>query len=311
MIFAMTAPAALARSSLSGWFEVLRPRQWVKNLFVLPAPLFGLAHASASAGSALRVFGAFAAFCALSSSIYVVNDVIDADADRLHPVKRGRPIASGRVTSGAALLLSLCLFLSGAAAALLLGREFAVIGLVYVANSIAYLSFFKRRVIADVLSIAVGFMVRILGGAVVVDVEPSSWLLICGFSLALFLGFCKRRSEIEIYQDEDAAAGVRAVFSSYSREKLNLLSGATAAIAIVTYMLFTASPETIARHGTTALIYTSPFVVYCVFRFLMKTLELRGEDAAETVFTDLGFISAGLGWVATVAWILYRTKSSP
>jgi 4-hydroxybenzoate polyprenyltransferase len=299
----MDSSSAQSVPSSSSFLRLLRPRQWVKNFFVLPAPLFG--HKLDSFKSVLCLTGVFIAFSLLSSAVYVLNDLIDAEADRQHPVKRLRPIAAGRVSVKAALGLSLCLFFVTLALASSLGAGFALVCLVYLLNNISYSFFFKRRVIADVLSIALGFMLRILAGAVALDVEPSNWLMLCGFSVALFLGFCKRRSEIGRFSDGEQAGGARAVLSIYTEEKLNLLTSSTATMAIVTYMLFTVSPETRALHGTAAFLYTSPFVVYCVLRFLMKALELHGEDAAETIFKDLGFLSAGLGWVLTVAWILY------
>jgi len=300
----MSTPSLPGRSAL-GWIKLLRPTQWVKNFFILPAPLFGLAHSAGSLQLWLDVLGAFVAFCLVSSGVYVFNDILDAAADRLHPVKRSRLIASGRIRPAVAGALSAGLFAVGIALAAFGRRELAGIVLIYVLNSVAYALYFKHKVIADVLSISLGFMLRILGGAAAVGVEPSSWLMTCGFSLALFLGFCKRRSEIEIYESHQDAAGVRAVFASYTKEKLNLLVGIVAAMTIVTYLLFTTSPETRELHGTKSLVYTSPFVIYCVLRFLMKTLELRGEDAAETLLKDKGFLAAGFGWVASVAWILY------
>jgi 4-hydroxybenzoate polyprenyltransferase len=310
-------PLTTAVTALKGspYLRLLRPRQWAKNLFVLAAPLFG--HSLVGEGGALRLDqfallgGAFAAFCALSGAIYVLNDVFDAEADRKHPVKRHRPIASGEVRPSAALGWAGVLIAVSASLAVAVGVQFGLILLAYLANSLSYFLFFKRKVVSDVLSIAVGFMLRILGGAVAVGVSPSSWLMICGFSIAIFLGFSKRRSEIELYLDGESAALVRSVFGVYTREKLNLLCAVTAAISIVTYMLYTVSPETIATHRTEQLIYTSPFVVYCVLRFLLKAMEVRGEDAAETIFADKGFLAAGLGWAASVVWILYGQGPQP
>lgn len=293
----------------SPYLRLLRPKQWAKNVFVLAAPLFG--HSLVGEGGVLRLDqftllgGAFAAFCALSSAVYVLNDIFDAEADRKHPIKRHRPIAAGDVSPSAALGWAVALIALSASLALAVGVQFGLILLAYLANCLSYFLFFKQKVVSDVLSIAVGFMLRILGGAVAVGVTPSSWLMICGFSIAIFLGFSKRRSEIELYLDGEAAALVRSVFGVYTREKLNLLCAVTAAISIVTYMLYTVSPETIATHKTERLIYTSPFVVYCVLRFLLKAMEVCGEDAAETIFTDKGFLVAGLGWTASVLWILY------
>ena len=181
-----------------------------------------------------------------------------------------------------ALGLGLVLLLLAVSLASSLGLRVLLVCLVYLVNSLSYSFFFKKRVIADVLSIALGFMLRILAGAVALDVEPSNWLLLCGFSVALFLGFCKRRSEIGRLSNGEKAAGARAVLSIYTKEKLNILTSCTATMAIVTYMLFTVSPETRALHHTTAFLYTSPFVVYCILRFLMKALELHGGSPTTT-----------------------------
>lgn len=306
----MTRPSSLDQTQAGSWIQLLRPRQWVKSFFILPAPLFGLAHSALALSPWLKVAGAFVTFCLVSSAVYILNDVLDVASDRLHPTKRERLIASGRISRGAALAIAGLLLALGLSTAVLVRPALAGIAAAYLANSLAYLMFFKSRVIADVLSIAVGFMLRILAGAVAASLAPSSWLMICGFSLALFLGFCKRRSELELYADQAQAGAVRRVFNSYSTEKLNLLVSITAAVTIVAYMLFTVSPETVQRHGTTQLIYTTPFVVYCILRFLLKTLEQRGEDAAETLFLDPGFLAAGCGWLASVVWVLQTAKAA-
>jgi 4-hydroxybenzoate polyprenyltransferase len=252
-----------------------------------------------------RVFGVFLAFCFLSSAVYSFNDVVDAEADQQHPKKRFRPVASGAVTKLTAVLVGCFFVLLSATITWKLGPMVSLIALLYLLNNVAYSIFLKQKVVADVLSIAAGFLFRILAGAVAVDVQPSSWLLICGFSLAIFLGFCKRRSELGRLSPDARENEARPVLLVYSAEKLDLLCCSAATLTILTYMLFTVSPETVARHGTTVLVYTCPFVIYCVFRFLMKSLELKGEDATVALLRDAGFLTAGAGWVLMVLSILY------
>src|SRR4029453_3358596 len=151
-----TTPATHRPPTIGPWLALLRPKQWVKNLFVLPAPLFGLAHEGVTIKHALSVAGAFVAFCALSSTVYALNDVIDAEADRRHPLKRARPVASGAISARAALAGGGCPPATSAAFASALGLSFVTILLAYLANSLAYVFFLKERVIADVLSIAIG-----------------------------------------------------------------------------------------------------------------------------------------------------------
>lgn len=283
--------------------QLMRPHQWVKNLFVFPAPLFG--HALTHFEPVLLLGVTFIAFCLLSSAVYVFNDVLDYRHDRTHPSKRTRPIAAGRVGTKTGVVFGLVLCLLALALSWTIGTALGIVALLYLANNVAYFVLFKKKVVADVLSIALGFLLRILAGAHATGIEPSSWLVVCGFSLALFLGFCKRRSEIGLFDAGSDAEQSRAVLNVYSEDKLNLLCTSTATIAIVTYMLFTVSPATIETHGTTYMIYTSPFVVYAVFRYLMKALELRAEDASTSAMRDPGFIAAGLGWIGSAAWIIY------
>ena len=294
-------PLAQPRARLRTLIRTMRVRQWVKNVFVLPAPLFGASLDELS--SYLLVGATFFAFCFLASGVYILNDVIDRDADRNHPLKRDRPIAAGVVSPRAAVLFGLILLAAGFATALSVNQSVALLAAFYLTNNLIYNAILKHKLVADVLSISLGFLCRVLAGAYAVELEPSSWLFICGMSLALFLGFCKRRSELVVV-DQEAAHNTRTVLEKYSTETLNLLCGSTATLALITYMLFTVSEQTVRRHGTTDLIYTSPFVIYAVLRYLIKAVEGRAEEAS-VVLWDFGFLLAGLGWLASAAWILY------
>jgi 4-hydroxybenzoate polyprenyltransferase len=279
---------------------LLRPKQWVKNIFVLPAPLF--AQALTTPDQVLHVALAFLSFCLLSSTIYIINDVVDAEADRNHRIKRLRPIAAGRISRRAAFTLAAATFVCALFVAAYVNGMFVLIALAYVVNSVAYSLWLKQLVVTDVFSIALGFMLRILGGAAAVVVTPSSWLLICGFSLALFLGFCKRRSELGRFFDLQEAANARSVLAAYSEEKLNLMITATATMTAITYMLFTVAPETVVRHGSDHLIFSSPIVVYGVFKYLVVTVDLEGEDPVNALLGEPAFWIAGGLWLLCVLW---------
>ncbi len=280
--------------------HLCRVRHWVKNVFVLVPFLFAKKDYTASA--ILTVGIAFACFCLLSSAVYCLNDVIDAPADRAHPRKRTRPVASGRIRPSVAIGMSLIL----ASVALLVASFFLplpakVATFLYFFNSLAYCFFLRARVIVDVLVIAIGFVLRLLAGSFAVGAEPSSWLIVCGFSLALILGFGKRRSEIATLSDK---ADYRPVLDSYSASKLDLLLGVSSAICLLSYMLYTIAPETAALHGTKHLVYTVPFVFYGVLRFVFKTLEGRGDGPVEILTTDPVFTINGLLWCLVVILIL-------
>jgi 4-hydroxybenzoate polyprenyltransferase len=196
---------------LSPAWALLRPKQWVKNVFVLAALVF--AQRLGDPGAVLRSLAAFACFCALSSSAYALNDVVDREADRLHPRKRHRPVASGALSVGFASVLALALAAGGLAGAMALGPRFGAVAAAYVFMNLAYSMALKRIVILDVMVVAAGFLLRAWAGAVVLDVEMSHWLALCTGLLALFLGFVKRRQEIETL---GGATGQRPILREYS-----------------------------------------------------------------------------------------------
>ena len=197
-----------------------------------------------------------------------LNDVIDGPSDRLHPRKRRTPVASGAIPAPIALALATGLIGIGLLGGLAFPNALALICGLYVLNNLIYFAYLKRRVIADVLLISIGFVLRILAGcARALGLRPSSWILVCGFSLAMLLGFGKRRLEID---KAGLAAGYRPSLESYSEAKLNLLLGVGSSVCLLSYMLYTLSPQTIQLHGTGNLIYTVPLVAYGIFRYLFK-----------------------------------------
>lgn len=286
---------------LRPYLKLLRPHQWVKSGFVLVGLLFG--HAWQDAQLVRQVLLAVAAFSLAASTIYVLNDLADRDQDRLHPEKRHRPLASGAVNVLQALLLAgACLF---AALMLALAASPAVLAIVvgYLLLNVGYTLGLKHVVLLDVFIISAGFMLRILAGTLGVGIVPSHWLLLCGLMVTLFLGFAKRHAEIAAMAGRGGSH--RQVLDDYDAALLDKLIGISAAGAIINYSLYTVSPETVAMHGTTHLIYTVPFVVYGIFRYLFL-LHRRGGggDPAAALLRDPHLIVASAGWLTTVLWLL-------
>lgn len=284
--------------------EAMRPRQWTKNLFVLTPVLFGRA---ATRPEALqRSILAALAFCGVASALYLVNDVFDRKADRQHPVKRRRPIASGRVSVGVALaasgvLLSLSLLLAGfgvqAALPMLLG---------YGAGMVLYSAFLKRVALLDVLVISSGFVLRVVAGAAAASVKPSHWLLLCTFFLALFLALSKRRGE-RATSGSLGRASLDAVPASLLDSFQNVALGTT----IVSYALYTVAPETVARHGSDSLLLTVPFVVFGLFRWRLLEVRGGGEDPASDLLSDPVLLLTVLLWGASCIALVYFAGAGP
>jgi 4-hydroxybenzoate polyprenyltransferase len=279
--------------------RLVRPADWSKNVFVLVPLLFGGSLTWAGVGLALWAFGCF---CLLSSGVYCINDVFDAAADREHPRKCRRPVASGAVPAPAALTLAAVLIALAMLGGSALSPHFLLIATLYLANNLVYSTLLKHREIIDVLLIAFGFVLRILAGCAGLDLRPSSWIIICGFSLAMLLGFGKRRLEIG---HGGLAAAYRPSLRSYSEAKLNLLLGITTSICLLSYMLYTVAPETVRLHGTENLIYTVPVVAYGIFRYLFKVQEGSQDGPVEILIRDPVFALTGVVWIAMVFSILF------
>ncbi len=300
-------------SQVSLLIRLLRPHQWLKNGFVLVGLLFG--HAWNDPMRVTQALLAFAAFCLLASAVYVMNDLIDRQQDRRHPHKRRRPLASGAVGVPAALALMAGCCAGGLALVWWSDSRAPWLFLIYVLLNIAYSLKLKHVVVLDVFIIAAGFMLRLLVGTLGIGIPPSQWLLLCGLMLTLFLGFAKRRAELGALgiagTRGDAAAGAapasshRRVLEHYSPVLLDQLMTIAAAGTIVSYSLYTVSPETVALHGTTNLIYTVPFVIYGMFRYLFL-LHRRGGggDPAQQLLGDPHLLAALTGWLLLVLAIL-------
>lgn len=296
------ASSAVERSGrLADLVRLIRPHHWSKNVFVFAPLIFSQVWNDPDAFIATLV--AVACFCLWSSAVYCLNDSMDASADRKHPRKKDRPVASGRVSTTAAVALSIGLVAAGVTlSTVFLPVGFLVIGGLYLVNNLAYCTFLKHRVIVDVLSIAIGFVLRLEGGCVAIGVAASSWILVCGFSLALVLGFGKRRLEIGIL---DEPRDFRPVLKGYDAEKLNILLGITASVCLLAYMLYVVAPETQRLHQTEKLVYTVPFVAYGLFRFVFKTHEAQHDGPVEVLLRDYSFAINGVLWGAVTVIILY------
>jgi len=281
------------------YWQALRPQQWVKNAFVWAGFLFARDwHDTTLAG---HVGAAFAAFCLMASAVYIGNDWIDREADRAHPVKRDRPIAAGRISGGIAASMSIALGVAAFAIAAWVGLDLVAVLLAYVALNVAYTLALKRVVIVDVIVVALGFLLRILAGTIGVGIAPSPWLLMCGLMLTLLLGFGKRRAELEAMTPETG----RSVLTAYSPALLDRLITVSVSGTLISYSLYTISPQTIALHGSANLVYTVPIVTYALFRY-MYLLDQRhaAEDPSQLMLNDRHLQGAAFVWLVAVIWIL-------
>lgn len=305
--------------------RAMRPHQWVKNLLVFAPLLFFTPIEGANATPRLTdprgwllSLCAFAAFCLLASGTYLLNDLVDRDEDRRHPKKRLRPIASGALSVPRAVLLLVALW-SGAAALTVYttatagglvtaasppGLPFHVWPLSYLGLNLFYSFRGKRIVVVDCMCIAIGFQLRVLAGAAAIAVETSHWISLCTFFFALFLAFCKRYEEVGRQTETDGHT--RATMRDYTEPLLNMIIGPLAALSILTYALYTVSPETIARHHTDALLYTVPVVTYGVFRYLFLVYRRsEGADPARLLFRDLPLVLSGVVYLLLVLLVLH------
>jgi 4-hydroxybenzoate polyprenyltransferase len=282
----------------------LRPRQWVKNLFVFAGVIFSQQLLTPRVWPALA---AFAIFCGLSGAIYLFNDVADADKDRLHESKRLRPVASGALPIGAAIGFGVLLLAGCLAAAFRLSPAFGLVALFYGVLLTAYSVWLKHLVILDVLTVAAGFVLRAVAGAVAVDVEISGWLLICTILIALFLALGKRRHEYRSLQGD--AAAHRPILAEYSEGFLDQMISVVTASTVTTYALYTMSPETVAKFHTRLLPLTLPFVLYGIFRYLYLLYRRDlGGNPSDLLVTDRGLLLDALLWMLTTFAIIYGPR---
>ena len=294
---------ATGRSTAANLLVSIRPGEWTKNLFVFAGLLFGQRLTDPAA--IVRSIGAFTIFCALASVVYLVNDVMDREQDRQHPRKRLRPIASGALQIPTALLTAAVLAGGALGAAWLMGLAFGCVATAYVLLLVLYSGPLKHIVIIDVLTIAIGFVLRVVAGAVAVAVPMSPWLLICTILLALFLGLSKRRHELTLLAD--GAIGHRRILQEYSPYLLDQMIGVVTASTLMAYILYATSHETAEKFGTSLLGLTIPFPLYGIFRYLYLVHHREGGGSpAELLLNDRPLLACVALWALAVAVIIYR-----
>ena len=292
----------LSLAMFSSLIRLARPTQWLKNGILL-APLV-FAGVMTETDRVLTALVATGLFCLLSSAIYVFNDLIDCEKDRQHPIKKSRPIASGKVSKPVAATMMILLIVLGLVLAWPINREFFFVSIAFVALNLIYTIWFKNVVIVDAMSVAISFVIRAYAGALAIDVPASKWLLINTLLLALFLAFGKRRHEL-VFLDENATAH-RKILSKYSPYLLDQLIGVVTPAVVVMYMLYSFSTEVSVKLGTENLFLTIPFVVYGIFRYLyLIHKEEKGGSPTRVLITDQPILLTVVLWVLTAVVVLY------
>lgn len=306
----ITNAAATPRSVALSLLVSLRPAQWTKNLIVFTALLFGQIDgrpAFLDPHAIARAIVACVIFCALSGVVYLVNDVADREADRLHPTKRYRPIAAGAVSPSLAIAVAIVLTAAALGSAWELRPMFAGVALAYVALQTLYSGPLKHIVIIDVLTIAVGFVLRAVAGAAAIPVEINHWLLILTILLALFLALSKRRHELVLLAD--GATSHRPILEEYSPYLLDQMIAVVTASTLVSYVISTVSPETVQKYHTDYLGLTVVFPLYGIFRYLYLVHQKAGGGSpADMLLNDRPLLACVALWAAAVAGIIYGTS---
>lgn len=279
----------------------MRPVQWLKNGFVLAPIVFsGLVGDPEAWG---RCVLAVVAFCAASSATYLVNDILDREADRQHPDKRTRPIASGVVGVGSAVAMAIVLIIIAAGVAFALGGWFPAVLGGYLVLTLSYSAFLKDAVFLDVLVVAAGFVLRVVGGAVAINVPVSTWLLMCTYLLALYLALGKRRAELALLGEE--AGSHRVVLGHYTLPLVDQAISVVLGATVAAYTLYTVAPDTVAKVGSEGLMATVPIVLYGLFRYLylLHRHELGGSPTL-VLITDLPLLACVVVWIVAAAVVI-------
>jgi 4-hydroxybenzoate polyprenyltransferase len=304
---------------LQGLIKTIRPHQWVKNLFVL-APMFFHKDVFVTGPNGVpalnllvtgRAFAAAAVFCLLAGAVYTINDLADVESDRIHPIKRERPIASGQVPEGIARMMAAGLVVFSLGMGWLLGATFAAVALVYFVENIAYTFKLKHVAFLDVALIAFGFVLRVLAGGIATNVRVSGYMLGCTALLALFLGFGKRRHELAT----ENAGKQRAALEAYSATSLNVALAVTGAATAVTYVAYTLDPYTREFFHSDYLWLTAPFTAFALLRFLFLVSGragrgLKSESPTQEMLRDVPFVLNLMLWVIVIVAIVYRLRPS-
>ncbi|HRI85531.1 MAG TPA: decaprenyl-phosphate phosphoribosyltransferase [Ignavibacteria bacterium] len=286
--------------------ELIRPKQWIKNLFVFAPILF--AGKLMDIPMLLTSIVAFLAFCGISSSVYVLNDIVDVESDRVHKKKRYRPIAAGEVSVNQAKILFFVLLLITVLLSLQLPLLFIFAISLYLINNLLYTFKLKNIVLLDVFSISAGFMLRVVAGAFAINVSVSSWMIITTIFISLFLGISKRRAELSGPNQENLEKQ-RKVLSDYDVVFVDQMNTIAATGTILSYALYTVSEKAVQAFHSELLIYTTPFVIYGIFRYLYLLHKKNlGESPTQIVTRDIPIIINSLFWLISCALIIYKEK---
>ena len=281
--------------------RTLRPKQWIKNGFVFAALLFSKKFLDP--GSVISAVAAFISFCLVTSAVYILNDLADIEEDRRHPIKSKRPLASGELAKSTAVIALIAVAAAGLWLAISVNPYFLLALLSYVALQVLYTFWLKHVVILDIFSIAAGFMIRVVAGGLAIGVSISDWLIICMALLSLFLAMGKRRHELMLMSHE--AASHRPILKEYSIYLLDQMISVVTSSTLVAYCLYTISDVTAAKFGTRKLIYTVPFVLYGIFRYLYLIHKKDSGGSPENlIISDPPLLVSVFLWILTAAAVI-------
>jgi 4-hydroxybenzoate polyprenyltransferase len=296
------------------FLRLIRVHQWIKNVFVFVPLLFSLHLFDKDYFETTLL--AFFVFCLASSAIYVINDLVDIESDRAHPVKKDRPLPSGAISQTVAIITASLLLVLVFWMMMYFNIEFILLVVAFVVLNVLYSFWLKNLVLLDVFSIAAGFSIRVLAGAFVIQVPISSWLLLTTMFISLFLGVMKRRSELVLItenlrqktaSDDQAGSQSRKVLAQYSLNFADQMATIAATGVIVCYALYTVAPRTISIFQTERLIYTTPFVVFGIFRFMyLEYINGKGENTTRALATDLPMIINVILYSIATVMIIYK-----
>lgn len=290
-------------SLIRSYLRLVRPEQWIKNAFVLAPLVFSKELLIIPA--LVVALKATLAFCLTASAVYVLNDISDAEADRAHPTKRHRPLASGAISKLQALLVLGFLLVISALVATGMNSRFQLILATYFLMNLAYSFKLKEVVLLDVFIIAAGFMLRVLGGAFAINVQVSSWIVLCTLFLSLFLGFAKRRGELLLVH-QIRQGSERKVLFSYSVDFIDQMLTIAAAGTVISYALYTVAPRTVEVFGTEKMIYTTVFVTYGMFRYLFLIhMKDSTENPTSAVTSDVPIVAVTILWIISCVALIY------
>lgn len=289
---------------MNDYIKLARVSQWIKNIFVL-VPLVYSKHLFQQNFYMPALLGLFV-FCLISSVVYIINDIVDVEADRMHPVKKYRPLATGSIKVSSAIVFASALFVVAFIFTYSLPIYFSLLALSYLVLNIFYSFILKNIVLVDIFTIASGFMLRVTAGAFVIHVEISSWLILTTMFLSLFLAVMKRRSEI-VSNENEGMSGTRKVLNEYSVRFTEQLGTIAAAGLIISYALYSVSPRTVSLFETEHLIYTTPFVAFGIFRYMyLVYMNDKGENTVELLLGDRSMWLNGIAYVTATILIVYH-----